>query len=266
MPEASPTTGYAPANGVDVYWESRGRDGTPLIVVHGGYGLASMFGELLDTLASDRRVIAIELQGHGHTRDVERPFSFESFGDDVAGVIASLGLSQADLLGYSLGGQACLRCAIQHPERVRRLNVVSVPCRRTGWFPEVLTAFDQMSSAGFDMMRHSPMYKAWSEVAPDPDAFPALMDKTGDLLRLPYDWTEEVKSLKIPTQLVYGDSDSIPTSHVAEFYALLGGGLKDPGWDGSDKTAMRLAILPSLTHYDVFYAPQLAQVVADFIS
>ena len=132
--------------------------------------------------------------------------------------------------------------------------------------PEVLTAFDQMSSAGFDMMRHSPMYKAWSEVAPDPDAFPALMDKTGDLLRLPYDWTEEVKSLKIPTQLVYGDSDSIPTSHVAEFYTRPRGWPEDPGWDGSDKTAMRLAILPSLTHYDVFYAPQLAQVVADFIS
>jgi pimeloyl-ACP methyl ester carboxylesterase len=123
-----------------------------------------------------------------------------------------------------------------------------------------------MSSAGFEMMRHSPMYKAWCEVAPVPDAFPALMDKTGDLLRQPYDWTEEVKTLKIPTQLVYGDSDSIPASHAAEFYALLGGGLKDPGWDGSDKTAMRLAILPSHTHYDVFYAPRLAQVVADFIS
>ncbi len=266
MSEDSPTTGYAPVNGVDVYWESRGRGGTPLIVVHGGYGLASMFGDLLDTLAMHRRVIAIELQGHGHTRDIDRPFSFEGFGDEVAGVIGSLELAQADLLGYSLGGQACLRCAIQHPARVRKLTVVSVPCRRAGWFPEVLAAFDQMSSASFDTMRHSPMFKAWSEVAPDPDAFPALMDKTGDLLRRPYDWAEEVKELKMPTQLVFGDSDSIPPSHAAEFYALLGGGLKDPGWDGSDKSAMRLAILPSLTHYDVFYAPQLARVVAAFIS
>jgi pimeloyl-ACP methyl ester carboxylesterase len=130
----------------------------------------------------------------------------------------------------------------------------------------VLAAFDEMSSAGFDMMRHSPMYAQWSEVAPDPTAFPSLMDKTGDLQRRPYDWTEEVKQLTMPTQLVYGDSDSIPPSHAAEFYALLGGGLKDAGWDGSSRTAMRLAILPSLTHYDVFYAPQLAAVVADFIS
>jgi pimeloyl-ACP methyl ester carboxylesterase len=105
---ASPTTGYAPVNGVDVYWESRGQGGTPLIVVHGGYGLASMFGDLLDDLSVQRRVIAIELQGHGHTRDIDRPFSFEGFGDEIAGVVGSLGLSRVDLLGYSSGAKpAC---------------------------------------------------------------------------------------------------------------------------------------------------------------
>ena len=110
------------------------------------------------------------------------------------------------------------------------------------------------------------MYQAWSAVAPDVDAFPALMDKTGDLLRRPYDWTEEIKQLSIPALLVYGDADSVPPSHAAAFFALLGGGIKDAGWDGSLPTDMRLAILPGLTHYDIFHAHQLAGVVTEFTS
>jgi len=135
-----PTIGYAPVNGVDV------------------------FGELLDKLAEPRRVIAIELQGHGHTRDVARPFSYEAFGDDIVGVIEHLGLGRADLLGYSLGASASLRGAMQHPDRVRRLALVSIRCRRDGSFPEVLAGMAQFSSAGFDQMRQSPMYQAWSQV------------------------------------------------------------------------------------------------------
>ncbi len=120
-----PTTGYAPVNGVEIYWESRGSGGVPLVVTHGGFGLASMFGDAArPRWPSARQVIAIELQGHGHTRDIDRPFSFEAFGDDVAGVIEHLGLGQADLLGYSLGGGASLRCAIQHPELVRTAGAV----------------------------------------------------------------------------------------------------------------------------------------------
>ena len=261
-----PATGYAPVSGVQVYWESRGQGGTPLVVVHGGFGLASMFGDLLDQLAEHRQVVAIELQGHGHTRDIDRRFSYERFGDDIAGVIDHLGLAQADLLGYSLGGGASLRAAVQHPQRVRRLALVSVPCRRDGWFPEVRAGMDQVGRAGFDQMRQSPMYQAWSEVAPDRDAFPVLMDKTGELLRRPYDWTEEVRRLRMPTLLVYADADSIPPAHAAEFFALLGGGLQDAGWDGSLASRMHLAILPGLTHYNIFSAPQLGAVVTDFLS
>jgi pimeloyl-ACP methyl ester carboxylesterase len=224
-----------------------------------------MSEQLLDALAQRRQVVAIELQGHGHTRDIDRPFSFEVFGDDIAGVLDSLALEQADLLGYSLGADACLRCAIQHPERVRRVVLVSIPCRRDGWFPEVLAGFDQMSSAGFNQMRQSPMYQAWSDVAPDPDAFPTLMDKTGDLQRLPYDWSDEVELLNTPTMLIYGDADSIPPSHAAEFYALLGGGLRDGGWDGSLPNEMRLAIVAGRTHYDIFSSPELARIVDHFI-
>jgi pimeloyl-ACP methyl ester carboxylesterase len=262
---SQPAIAYVPVNGVNMYTESRGDGGVPLIVTHGGFGLTTMFGDVLDQLARRRQVIAIELQGHGHTRDVDRSFRYEGFGDDIAGLIDQLGLRQADLLGFSLGGNASLRCAIQHPERVRRLALVSIPCRRDGWYSEVIAGFDQMGSAGFEQMRHSPMYAAWSAVAPDPDSFPALMDKTGDLLRRPYDWSDEIRAITSPTLLVYGDADSIPPAHAAEFYALLGGGLKDAGWDGSLPTEMRLAILPGLTHYNICDSTQLAVVVGDFI-
>lgn len=259
-------TGYAPVNGLEMYWESRGAGGVPLIVTHGGFGLTSMFGDLLDELARDRWVIAIELQGHGHTMDTGRPFRYEDFGDDIAALIRHLGLGQADLLGYSLGANSSLRCAIQHPDLVRRLAVVSIPCRRTGWYPEVLAGMDQLSSAGFEQLQHAPMYPAYRAVAPDPDAFPALMDKMGELVRRQYDWSAEVSGLPMPVLLVYGDSDSVPAAHAADFYALLGGGQRDAGFDGTLPTASRLAILPGRTHYDIFGAPQLGAVVADFLA
>jgi pimeloyl-ACP methyl ester carboxylesterase len=124
---------------------------------------------------------------------------------------------------------------------------------------------DQVGSGGFPMMRQSPMYAAYTAVAPDPDAFPALMDRTGELLRRPYDWTEDVRGLAMPTLLVYADADSIPPAHAAEFYGLLGGGQRDAGWDGSARPAAQLAILPGRTHYDVFAAPELPGIVDRFL-
>jgi pimeloyl-ACP methyl ester carboxylesterase len=259
------TEGYAPVNGVRMYWRSMGEGGTPLVVVHGGFGVVEMFGDVLDRLAEHRRVVAVELQGHGRTPDIDRPFSFEAFGDDLGALIEHLGLGRADLLGYSLGAGASLRAAIQHPRLVRRLVVVAAPCRRAGWYPEVLAGMDQVGSALFDQMRHSPMYAAYAAVAPDVDAYPQLMDRTGALLRQPYDWSAEVAQLTAPTLLVYADADSVPTSHAAEFFALLGGGLHDAGWDGAGRPRGGLAILPGRTHYDVFEAPQLAAVAADFL-
>ena len=258
--------GYAAVNGLDLYWESRGSGGVPLVVVHGGYAVISMLDGLLDSLARNRRVVAVELQGHGHTGDIDRPFSWESFGDDLAALIGHLDLGRADLLGYSLGAGACLRAAIQHPESVRRLVVVSFPFRRDGWFPEVRASFDQMSHEGFQYMQHSPMYAAYVEVAPDPGGFPMLMDKMGELNRRDFDWADEVKAMTAQTMLVYGDADSVPTGHISDFYGLLGGGLADAGWDGSARPGARLAILPGLTHYDISTSSQLSAVVADFLA
>jgi pimeloyl-ACP methyl ester carboxylesterase len=260
-----PATGYASANGVDIYWESRGGGGTPLVLVHGGYGLASEFDGLADQLAADRQVIALELQGHGHTADVARSFTWDDFAQDIAAVIERLGLGPVDLLGHSLGAIASLRCAIRHPEAVRKLVVISAPCRRSAWFPEVLAGFDQMSSATmFDTLRQSPLYDQWAKVAPDPSSFPTLIDKSGALLRQPYDWTGEVKLMEVPALLVYGDSDSIPPSHAAEFYSLLGGGHRDAGWDGTLPTPSRLAIAAGRTHYNMLDWPALPTTIAEF--
>jgi pimeloyl-ACP methyl ester carboxylesterase len=257
-------SGYAPVNGVEMYWESRGDGGVPLIVTHGGFGQASTFGDLLDELAKRRRVIAIELQGHGHTRDIDRPFSYEAFGDDIGALIEALELGRADLLGRSLGAGACLRAAIQHPDAVRALALLSFPCRRDGWLPDVLEGMSLVNSGMFEQMRQSQLYADWLAVAPDPDAFPTLMDRTGALLATPYDWTEEVAALPMPVLLVYGDADSIAPVHAAEFFALLGGGLLDPGWDGSRATQSQLAILPNANHYDIVEAPELPGVLDRF--
>jgi pimeloyl-ACP methyl ester carboxylesterase len=259
------TEGYAPVNGVQMYWRSLGEGGTPLVVVHGGFGTVDTWGGLLEGLAERRRVIAVELQGHGRTGDIDRPFRCESFGDDLAALIGHLQLGQADVLGYSLGAAASLQAAIRHPEVVRRLTLVSTVFKREGWFPEVLEGMGQVGRAGFEMMRQSPMYAAYAAVAPDVDAFPVLMDRTGELLRQPYDWTEQVRGLAMPVQLVYADADGIPPAHAAEFFALLGGGLRDASWDGSLRPASRLAILPGRTHYDVAQAPGLAELVGDFL-
>ena len=260
-----PEVGYAPVNGLQMYWESRGEGGVPVIVSHGGFGTTAMFAGLLDELAVGRRVIAIELQGHGHTADTDRPFSYEAFGDDIGGLVAHLGLGQVDLLGYSLGGGASLRCAVQHPALVRRLAVAAAPCRREGWLPEVLVAMEQVGAARFEQLRHSPLFESWASVAPDVDAIAVVMDKVGALLRTPYDWSEEVAALSLPVLLVFGDADSVPTAHAAEFFALLDGGLRDGGWDASMVGSSRLAILPGRTHYDVFAAPELAALVARFL-
>ena len=258
-------SGYAGVDGLQLYWESYGTGGTPLVLTHGGFGLISMWGPTLDRLAEHHRVVGVELQGHGHTPDLDRPFSWTRFGDDLAGLIETLGLAPADVMGYSLGGGASLRLAIQHPQLVRRLVLISTPSRRDGWFPEVLAQMSQIGRAGFEMMRQSPLYEMWAAVAPDQNSFPTLMDKTGDLLRTPYDWSDEVRGLRSPTQLVYADVDSIPTAHMAEFYALLGGGLRDAGWEVPQLGDHRLAVLPGRTHYDLGNDPRVVDIVREFL-
>jgi pimeloyl-ACP methyl ester carboxylesterase len=144
--------------------------------------------------------------------------------------------------------------------------VFSAPHRREAWYPEVRANFDAMGRGLFGMMSQSPMYAAWRAVAPDVESFPVLMDKTGDLLRRPYDWTDEVRALPMPVLLVFADADGVPPAEIASFYGLLGGGQRDAGWIDPVRPASQLAILPGWTHYDAVNAPELPGLIDRFLA
>jgi pimeloyl-ACP methyl ester carboxylesterase len=184
---------YADVNGISLYYEEHG-SGQPLILLHGGYATSETSAAILPSLASGRRVITVDLQGHGRTADVDRPLSFQTMGDDIAALIRHLGLPsrvQADVMGYSFGAATALRTAIQHPGLVRRLVIVSHPVRHDGWFPQSLAGFDQMGPAFAEAMKQSPIYEAYARVAPRVEDWPVLVDKMGTLLRQDYDWSAE---------------------------------------------------------------------------
>ena len=247
-----------------MYHEVHGH-GRPLILLHGGFGAVEMFGEVLPLIAEGRRVIAVDLQAHGRTADIDRPMSYESMADDVAALIRHLGLGRADVMGYSMGGGVALQTAVRHPGLVRRLVVVSFPFKRDGWYPEVLASLDGISRETAEPMKQSPMYEAYAAVAPRPEDWPILWEKMGELERQDYDWSGDMASVRAPALVAAGDADGFPPAHAAEFYGLLGGGEKDPGWDGSAMPACRLAILPGTTHYDSFASPLLAPIVTPFL-
>ena len=254
---------HADVNGLSLYYEEHG-SGEPLVMLHGGIGASETLAPVVPALAAHRRVILVDLQGHGRTGDVDRPLRPSSMADDIAGLVSHLGLESTDLFGYSLGGVVALRTAIQHPGLVRRLVLVSIAIRRDGNHPEVIAAFDALTEAAAEPMKQSPLYAHYSRVAPRPEDWPVLIGKTGDLLRQDYDWTDEIASVRAQTMLVYADADSIRPDHVTELYGLLGGGLGDPGWDGSHPAA-QLAVLPGTTHYDVLGSPLLLPAVDGFL-
>jgi pimeloyl-ACP methyl ester carboxylesterase len=258
------TTGYAPVHGLKMYYEIHGA-GEPLILLHGGLGSTGMFADLLPALAAHRRVIAADLQGHGRTADIDRPLRIDTMADDVAGLMQHLGIKQADVMGYSMGGAVAIRTAIQHPEMVKKLIVVSAACKRDGWYPEVLAAMSQMGPAAAEPLKQSPIYQLYARTAPKPGDWPVLLGKMGDLLRQDYDWSKEVAGIRSPTLLVFGDADAVRTAHAVEFFELLGGGKKEGGWDGSGMSTARLAILPGVTHYNSFSSPALAPAVTSFL-
>jgi len=260
----SKQSGYAPINGLSMYYEIHGA-GEPLILLHGGLGSTGMFGDVLPTLAVDRQVIAVDLQGHGRTADIDRPLRYELMGDDIAALIKHLGLAETDLMGYSLGGGVALRTTIQHPGLVRRLVIVSTPCSQDGWYPEIVASMAQMNGADAEFMKESSMYQEYARIAPRPEDFPTLLDKVGDMLRQRYDWSADVAALKMSTPLVLGDADSIPPAYSARFFEVLGGGKTDGGWDGSGMSSSRLAILPGVTHYNIFSSPLLVSIVRPFL-
>ena len=262
---APPKSGRVNANGIDYYYEIHG-EGEPLLVLHGGLGSIDMFGPSHALLAAGRQVIAVDLHGHGRTPLGDRPISLIDMGDDMAVLLERLGYRQVDALGYSLGGGVAFRLAVQHPEMVRRLVLVSTGFSQDGFYAEMLPQQAQVSSAVADQMKDTPMYVNYVAVAPHPEDFPRLLDRMGEAMRQPYDYSEDVKRLSMPVMLVYGDSDMYRPEHIVEFYQLLGGGLRDAGWQREAMSRNRLAIIPDQTHYDVFASAALVPTVLPFLN
>ena len=258
---------YAEVNGLNVYYETHGT-GRPLVLLHGGLGSGEMFGPVVAQLAARHQVIVPDLQGHGRTADIDRPLDLRVMADDIAALIDHLGLDRPDVVGYSLGGGVALHTAVKYPAKVGRVVVASVYIRSDAVYPEIRAQQGQVNEAAAEFMKDTPMYKLYEQVAPRPEDFPRLVGKVGEMMSHDFDYTEDVKSLQVPTMIVCADADMSPPSHAVEAFKLLDGGLRDGGWMGENRPqgGHALAILPGLTHYNSFSSPLFAAVTLEFLA
>jgi pimeloyl-ACP methyl ester carboxylesterase len=257
------SSGYADINGIRLYHEIYGQ-GEPLVLIHGGLTTIGEMQGWVQSLAKTRRVIAVEMQGHGRTADTDRPMSFATMGDDVAALLDHLRIPKADLAGHSFGAAVAIRAAIQHTDKVRRLVVISSPYARSGWYPEAQEGMGGISASMAENMMRTPTGQL-SQQWPEPQRFPQFLDKMGRMMSKDYDWSADIAKLPMPVLLVFADNDSISQKHVAEFFALLGGGVKEPGWVNTQLSKSRLAIVPGYSHYNLIISPEVPQIAGKFL-
>jgi pimeloyl-ACP methyl ester carboxylesterase len=260
--ESESIKSYAPINNLSMYYEVHG-DGPPLMLLHGGIGASETFGQNLEVLAKTHRVIVPHMQGHGLTKDIDRPLRYEQMADDVAALIDHLRLGKVDIMGYSMGGGIALQIAIRHPEKVDRLVIVSTTLARDGWYPEVVAAFQDMPQKAAQVgagLAKSPLAKLYPDVKWD-----VLFRKIGEMESKPFDWSEEVAGITAPALLVFADADAIRPEHITDFYQRFGGFVRDGGLDGSQRSKSRLAIVPNTTHYNLLSTPVVGQMAAEFL-
>jgi pimeloyl-ACP methyl ester carboxylesterase len=258
---------YAYVNGIELYYEIQG-SGRPLILLHGGLMSSEMFGPILPALTEQHQVILVDLQGHGRTADIDRPLDVRLIADDIVALADHLGLDRPDVVGYSFGGGVALQVAIRYPEKVGRVVSASANIRRDAIYPEMLGQQDQVNAAAAEFMKETPMYEVYQRVAPRPEDFPRLLDKIGEAMAHDFDFTEDVRGLRVPTLIVAADADMAPPSHYVEVFELLDGGQRDGGWtgEGRPKGGHALAILPGLTHYNLGDSPLFAAAALAFLA
>ncbi len=255
-------SGYVPVNGLEMYYELHGT-GQPLVLLHGNLStIGTSFGKVLPHLSSTRRMIAVEQQGHGHTADLDRPFSLEQWAEDTTALLHHLGIGQADFFGYSSGGAIALEIALRSPALVRKLVFAGgTSYRRDGFYPELLAAGAAMKPADLD---GSPFQQAYARVAPHPEQWHRLVAKIADFDRTIGDRSREaIASVKAPTLLIIGDSDIVRPEHVVEMFRLLGGGVVG---DLVGLPRSQLAVLPGTTHVTLAdRAEWLASMITAFL-
>ena len=224
-------SGYAPVNGLNMYYEIRGA-GRPLVLLHGGGStIDTSFGGVVDDFAKTRQVIAFDQQGHGRTADVDRPFNFEQSADDTAALLRYLGVERADFYGYSNGGSIALQVAIRHPGLVRKIVAAAVMINHDGANPEF---WESMKQAKLEKMP-AELHEAYLKVAPYPEQLQTFFDKSVRRMLEFKDWRpEEIRSIQAPTMVLIGDADIVRPEHVVEMFRLL--------------PHARLAVLPLTDH------------------
>jgi len=257
---------YADINGLHLYYTRHG-SGRPMVLLHGGLGSGKMFDPILPQLADHHEVIAVDLQGHGRTADIDRPIDVRLMADDICALIDHLGLEKPDVVGYSVGGGVAFFTARKCPDKVRRMVMISAHIWRSAIPAEMLAQQEQVNSLAVDNLKETPMYQEYVRVAPQPENFGTLLDKIGASMAKDFDFSNDVRALQVPTMIVAADADMAPPSHYVEAFKLLDGGLRDGGWmgEGRPKGGHALAILPRLTHYNMAHSPLVAATILNFL-
>jgi pimeloyl-ACP methyl ester carboxylesterase len=242
--QQKPTTGYAPVNGLKMYYEIHG-SGEPVVLLHGAFmAVTDDWLVWINELAKTRKVIAVDMQGHGRTADIKRDISYENLSDDVAGLLDYLKIERADIVGYSLGAGTAMMTAIRHPEKVRKVVSMSHPIRRDGWVKEANDAWPNFNAAIF---KGTPAETEREKLNPGPGSFPAFFDHIKAAAMRPWDFgTDKFKATKSPMFFIHGDADGVRMEHITEMYGLKGGG--NVHADMQPRSESRLAILPDTTH------------------
>jgi pimeloyl-ACP methyl ester carboxylesterase len=241
--QQKPTTGYAPVNGLKMYYEVHG-SGEPVVLLHGAFmTITNNWDGWIGELAKTRKVIAVEMQGHGRTADIERDINSENLADDVAALLDHLKIPKADLIGYSMGGGVAMQCAIRHPDKVRKVVVISSTFRRDGMVKEALDMFPTLTA---DAFKGSPIEVEYKKLSPTPDDFPKFVKRMIAMASKGHDLgADKLKATTAPMFFIHGDADGIRLEHIAEMFRLKGGGTHG---DMGPRSASRLAILPNTTH------------------
>ena len=263
MGQPKPTSGFAPVNGLKMYYEIKGT-GEPVVMLHGAFmAITDEWRGWVDELAKTHKVIAVEMQGHGRTADIDRDMTFENLSDDVAGLLEYLKIERADIVGYSLGAGTAMMTAIRHPEKVRKVVSISHPIRRDGW---VQAANDFWPNFSLEMMKGTPAETEREKLNPVKGSFPAFFAHIKATVMRPWDFgSDKFKAAKAPMFLIFGDADGVRMEHIAEMYALKGGG--NIHGDMQPRPASRLAIIPNATHVTLMNRmAEIVPMINDFLA
>jgi pimeloyl-ACP methyl ester carboxylesterase len=269
MAQTGPQIGYAPVNGLQMYYEIHGEGAVPLLLLHGAFSnIETDFSQLLSLLAASRQVIAVEQQAHGRTADIDRPLSYGQMADDTAALLRSLDVDLVDVFGYSFGGAVGFQLAVRHPELVRKLIMAGgTSFRPDGLHPQLLDGSGDLTADALAAnLAGTPWQETYARIAPNPDNWQNLIVKKMDLDSKWQGWSPEtIQAISAPTLLMIGDSDIVRPEHVIELFRLLGGGV--PG-DLTGLPRSQLAILPGATHVTIMWdiVDRLASLVEAFLA